>query len=181
MPARPLIELSGKPGRLRRRLDDHRLGRHRPRPGHRRFQPAAPASTSRGPARPATGSMATSWGPIRPARRPSPTSGGVEIDAGIQQKPDRHQRRRRRMIEAERNLISGQSDRDLVSMGSMRRRQCRRHDRQHRRGQFHRDRCDGNSPLGYWRLGIYSRNAAIVELDWREPASAARSMPTKGM
>ena len=35
----PLIELERQPGRRRRRPDDHRLGRHRPRPGHQQFQP----------------------------------------------------------------------------------------------------------------------------------------------
>ena len=71
----PLIELSGSQVGTPDGLTDHGPGCHRAWPGHQWFLPGA-AFTSREPARPATGSMATSWELIRPARRPCPTMWG---------------------------------------------------------------------------------------------------------
>ena len=110
----PLIELSGSQAGSGDGLTITGAGCHRPRPGHQQLLAKVPASTSRAPARPATGSTATSWGPTRPARRPSPTKTGVEIDGGASGQPHRNQWRRRqrcgRAEPAQRQLVFGRVD-----------------------------------------------------------------------
>ena len=153
--ARRLIELNGSQAGSGDGLTDHRLGRHRPRPGHRQFQPGCrhPPHGHRRDGR------LDLW--QLPGDRSDRHAGRAQRlrrrdRRGGQRQPDRHQWRRRQR--------RGRAEPDLRQPVRGRLDQRPGHGWQRRRGQLHRHECHrGCRPGQRHRRPVYYHTPATFE------------------